>query len=124
MSELGKIGWIDLTVPNAGAIRDFYRHVTGWTPSAVGMGDYEDYCMTPPGSGQPVAGICHARGDNADLPPAWLIYITVADLDEAIRRCQERGGKVRHPPRDMGGQGSYSIIEDPAGAVTGLFERP
>ena len=53
----------------------------------------------------------------------WLIYITVADLDEAMRRCLERGGKVRVPPRDMGGQGRYSIIEDPAGAVTGLFER-
>jgi len=32
-------------------------------------------------------------------------------------------GKVRHPPEDMGGQGRYAIIEDPAGAVTGLFER-
>jgi predicted enzyme related to lactoylglutathione lyase len=122
MSELGTIGWVDLTVPDAGAIRDFYQHVTGWDPSPVAMGDYEDYCMTPPGAELPVAGICHARGHNADLPPMWLIYITVADLDEAVRRCQERGGKVRHPARDMGGQGRYSIIEDPEGAVTGLFE--
>ena len=122
MSELGKIGWIDLTVPDAEAVRDFYQHVTGWVPSPVGMGDYEDYCMTPPGAEQPVAGICHARGHNADLPPVWLIYITVANLDEAVRRCLERGGKVRIPAKDMGGQGHYAIIEDPAGAVTGLFE--
>jgi predicted enzyme related to lactoylglutathione lyase len=52
----------------------------------------------------------------------WLIYITVADLDEAMRRCQERGGKVRVPAKDMGGQGRYAIIEDPAGAVAALFE--
>lgn len=94
MSELGKIGWNDLTVPDAGAVRDFYQHVTGWVPSPAGMGDYEDYCMTPSGAEQPVAGICHARGHNADLPP-----------------------------KDMGSQGRYSITEDPAGAVTGLFER-
>jgi predicted enzyme related to lactoylglutathione lyase len=122
MSELGKIGWIDLTVPDAEAIRDFYQHVAGWDPSPVAMGGYQDYCMTPPGTTQPVAGICHARGHNADLPPAWLIYVTVADLDEAVRRCHERGGKVRHPARDMGGQGRYAIIEDPAGAVAALFE--
>src|ERR1035441_6385540 len=123
MSQLGEIGWIDLTVPNAEAVRDFYQHGAGVGPSPVGMGDYQDYCMTPPGAAQPAAGICHARGHNADLPPAWLIYVTVGDLDEAVRRCQERGGKVRHPPEDMGGQGRYAIIEDPAGAVTGLFER-
>jgi predicted enzyme related to lactoylglutathione lyase len=58
MSEPGKIGWIDLTVPNAEAVRDLYQHVTGWVPSPVGMG----------------------------------------------------------------GQGRYAIIEDPAGAVTGLSE--
>ena len=122
MSELGKISWIDLTVPDAEAIRDFYQHVAGWDPSPVAMGDYEDYCMTPPGAEQPVAGICHARGYNAGLPPAWLVYITVGDLDEALRRCQERGGKVRVLIRDTGGHGRYCIIEDPAGAVTGLFE--
>jgi predicted enzyme related to lactoylglutathione lyase len=76
-----------------------------------------------PGAVQPVAGICHARGHNADLPPVWLIYITVADLDEAVRQCQQRGGKVRVPPKDMGGQGRYRVIEDPAGAVAALFER-
>ena len=37
--------------------------------------------MIPPGAAQPVSGICHARGSNADLPPVWLIYITVADLE-------------------------------------------
>ena len=79
--------------------------------------------MTPPGAEPPVAGICHARGYNAGLPPAWLIYITVGDLDEAMRRCQERGGKVRVLVPDTGGHGRYSIIEDPAGVVTGLFER-
>jgi predicted enzyme related to lactoylglutathione lyase len=86
------------------------------------MGGYNDYCMTPPGAAQPVTGICHARRHNADLPPARLIYITVVDLHEAMRRSQERGGKLRHPPRDTGGQGRYCTIEDPAGAVTGLFE--
>jgi predicted enzyme related to lactoylglutathione lyase len=31
---IGQIGWVDLTVPNATTVRDFYQHVTGWTPTA------------------------------------------------------------------------------------------
>src|ERR1022692_5277004 len=80
----GKIGWIDLTVTDAPGLRDFYQAVTGWTPSPVKMGDYHDFCMHPPGDPQPVAGICHAKGENVGLPPVWLIYIKVDDLDLGI----------------------------------------
>jgi len=57
--------------------------------------------------GRVVAGICHARGENAGLPPVWLVYITVADLDESLRRCVEGGGAVRVVPQGMGGMGRY-----------------
>ena len=72
--------------------------------------------MTPAAAAEPVSGICHARGNNADLPPVWLIYITVADLDESIRRCLARVGKLRRPTRKLGA-GRFCSIEDPAGAV-------
>ena len=59
---VGSIGWIDLTVPNADEVRDFYAQVTGWQPEALDMGGYSDYVMkTPDGEGK--AGVCHARGD-------------------------------------------------------------
>jgi predicted enzyme related to lactoylglutathione lyase len=85
----GSIGWIDLTVPNAESLRDFYQNVTGWAPSTVDMGGYNDFCMHPSPGADPVAGICHARGKNATIPPQWIIYITVDDLDESVRRCCE-----------------------------------
>ena len=31
--KIGTVGWIDLTVPDAGALRDFYAEVT--TPVAI-----------------------------------------------------------------------------------------
>ena len=86
------------------------------------MADYDDFCMHPPGDPQPVAGICHAKGENVGLPPVWLIYITVDDLDLGIRRCQELGGKVLRPTTSMGASGRFCVIEDPAGAVCALYE--
>ena len=120
--KAGTIGWIDLTVQDAVQIKNFYSKVTGWKPSGVSMGDYEDFNMTPPAHNIPVSGICHARGQNSHLPPYWLIYIYVEDLDESIKNCIHLGGNLIGEVREMGQQGRYCVIRDPAGAVTALFE--
>jgi predicted enzyme related to lactoylglutathione lyase len=121
--EVGTIGWIDLTVNDAETVRDFYREVVGWKVGAVDMGGYQDFTMSTAEKEQMVAGVCHARGSNAALPPVWLIYITVADVDRSAEQVVRKGGKVRIPPRSMGG-GRFCLIEDPAGAVSALFEPP
>jgi uncharacterized protein len=118
----GQIGWIDLTVPDAVGLRDFYQAVTGWTPSPVKMGDYQDFCMHAPGEPQPVAGICHARGENLGLPAVWMMYITVDDLDQSLLRCQELGGKLLRPVTSVGTNARFCVIQDPAGAICALYE--
>jgi predicted enzyme related to lactoylglutathione lyase len=120
--ESGTIGWTDLTVSNAEEIRDFYSKVTGWKPKPLSMGQYSDYVMNTPDSETSVAGICHARGVNAALPPQWLIYITVSDINGSVLKCKTLGGKIIAEPRNYGGMGTYCVIEDPAGAVCALFE--
>jgi predicted enzyme related to lactoylglutathione lyase len=117
----GTISWTDLTVPDAPAVRDFYAAVVGWKVMPIPMGGYDDYCMLPPGGRQPAAGICHARGKNADIPPQWLVYLTVPDLARSLRACKKSGGKVIAPTRKMGGA-KMAIIQDPAGAVAALYQ--
>lgn len=117
--DIGKVGWVDLTVQDAEKVRDFYAQVIGWTIEEVGMGGYSDYSMVPPGGKEPAAGICHARGMNAKVPPQWLVYVPVANLTASVAACKKLGGKVLDGPRDMGGQ-MFCAIQDPAGAVMGL----
>ena len=119
--EIGTVGWTDLTVPNAEEVRDFYQAVAGWQPQPLDMGGYSDFVMTAPG-GKGVAGVCHARGPNVGYPAQWLIYITVADLDQSIANCTERGGKVIAGPRGAGGTARFCVIQDPAGAVAALYQ--
>ena len=116
----GKIEWCDLTVDDADSLRDFYGEVVGWEPSGVSMGDYFDYSMNLPGTDTAVAGVCHARGSNANIPPQWLIYVRVDDADAAAQRCRGRGGTVVDGPRDMDGM-RFCVIQDPAGAVMALL---
>ncbi len=119
--RVGTIAWTDLTVPDASTVRDFYAKVVGWHHQPVDMGGYDDFNMLARRDGDPVAGICHARASNADLPPQWLNYIVVADLDESIRACVDLGGAVLAGPKHMAETSRYCVIQDPAGAVVALF---
>ena len=120
-SQVGKIGWIDMTVDDADGLRDFYKSVVGWETEAVSMGDYSDYSMTLPATGETVSGICHARGSNAELPGGWLIYITVADVEASAAACTANGGEVLVSPKGLAG-GRFCVIRDPAGATAALYQ--
>ena len=120
---VGSIGWSDLTVEDATGVNEFYKKVVGWQDEAVAVDDHEDYVIKS-GDGEAIAGICHARGQNANMPAQWLIYIAVADLEKSMAACESSGGKILVPRRDMGGYGVMCVIEDPAGAVAALIQPP
>lgn len=119
-SNIGRIEWMDLTVVDASRVRDFYCSVVGWDSSEVDMGAYSDFNINLPDSFDTVAGVCHARGSNANLPSQWLIYVRVADVKDSAEKCQKLGGKVLDGPRRMAGS-CFCVIEDPAGAVMALM---
>lgn len=117
---VGRVVWRDLTVADAGAVKDFYTAVVGWEARDHQMGDYADFDILD-GDGEVVAGICHARGENAGMPAQWLVYVTVEDVEASVARCRELGGEVMDGPRKMGESG-FCVIRDPAGAVLALIE--
>ena len=116
MSNAGKIEWHDLTVMNADDVKSFYEAVVGWKPQALSMGDYDAYVMMQDEENA-AGGVCHARGGNADLPPQWLMYVNVENLDASLQACVNAGGKIIGAKRKMGNDGRhYCLIQDPAGA--------
>jgi predicted enzyme related to lactoylglutathione lyase len=117
---IGSIVSADLTVPNADAVRDFYREVIGWEVENMTMrddaGEYNDYIMKD-GAGNWSGGVCHKRGQNSDLPSQWIVYINVADVDQSAEACERLGGKVLKLAKNDDGPAQYALLEDPAGAV-------
>lgn len=120
----GRIGWLDLTVPDAAATREFYKNVVGWTVQELEMRDgderYADYMMLN-AAGEPAAGICHARGGNADLPPVWMIYVAVGDVGASLERVTEEGGAVIKASKDRDGKYVYAAVRDPVGVAFALM---
>jgi predicted enzyme related to lactoylglutathione lyase len=122
-ARVGCISWLDLTVPEAPATRDFYRQVIGWSVQNVSMEDtserYADYNMLGE-DGDPAAGICHARGVNLGLPPVWMLYLPVGDLAESLHRVRAEGGKIIKETPDGDGGCAYAVVEDPVGVTLAL----
>jgi len=122
MQKTGKIFWQDLTVEDAKQVRDFYSAVVGWTFEKVNQGEYDDYNMMNPEDKEVVAGICHKRGVNKDIPSQWLNYIMVENLDNSVAQCLAHRGKIIDGPKNMG-KARFVIIQDPAGAYMALMEE-
>lgn len=119
---MGTIAWCDITVEDATALRDFYAEVTGWRPEPVAMDGYDDFNMVKPETGEPAAGVCHARGNNAAIPPQWLIYITVPDLTASVAKALKLGAEHVSGTTEVGAEGGFCVLRDPAGAIFALYQ--
>lgn len=122
---VGHIAWLDLTVNNADATRNFYEQVVGWRSDPASMqdndGEYKDYNMIN-GDGDVGAGICNARGVNADLPSVWLLYLLVVDLAESLNSVTNMGGRVVKQSNNEQNLPVYAVIQDPVGAHVVLYQ--
>jgi uncharacterized protein len=121
-NKIGTMAWLDLSVGNASEVKSFYEDVIGWKTENISMGDYEDYAMLGPNNNEAVAGVCHAQGVNKDLPPAWLPYFLVADIEASIVAVQAKGGALVTEIKSMGSD-KYAVIKDPAGAVCAIYQK-
>lgn len=121
-----KTMWTDISVKNAGELKDFYSRVFGWTVQEIPMEDengaYADYAMVDK-NGEGVGGVCHKRGANKDLPSQWIVYFTVTNVAESMETCKQLGGKVLKESKNENGDLFYALLEDPSGAVIGIIQE-
>jgi len=120
-SKIGHIVHFDLTVGDHEKVSEFYKEVVGWQKQGLSMGDYDDYVMKDQ-EGNFLAGVCKQAGSNAYLPPHWLIYVKVDNLDASLANCARLGGHVIGAKRSMGEGKYYCLIQDPAGAYMMLCD--
>jgi predicted enzyme related to lactoylglutathione lyase len=57
-----------------------------------------------------------------DVPPHWMVYISVEDCDAAAKKVAELGGQVCVPPTDLPEVGRFAVINDPTGATFSIIK--
>jgi uncharacterized protein len=55
-------------------------------------------------------------------PSGWLAYVEVNDIQAATQKAKSLGGKIMKDVTEVMGMGWFSFIQDPTGAVLGLWK--
>ena len=118
----GVTSWIDVTVDDVEAAKDFYGRLFGWTFTQA----------TPPGipvryviaqlDGQDVAGIGGPAEPTGSPAGVWSTYVAVDDIDAAIASVEAAGGRVVHPVEQAGEGGHNATVADPSGVEISLWQ--
>jgi predicted enzyme related to lactoylglutathione lyase len=56
------------------------------------------------------------------VPPHWISYVTVPDVDAATAKAQELGGQVAVPGTDIPSVGRFAVIASPHGATVSPYK--
>ena len=57
-----------------------------------------------------------------NAPSCWVAYVLVDDLKKAVEKANVLGGTVMKDETQVKDKGSFAIMEDPTGAMLGLWE--
>jgi uncharacterized protein len=120
MSNQGRFVWRELVVKNQTKASAFYENVFGWRTSTVDMGGGYRYTVLK--NGEKDVGSLVAPPADGDVPPNWLTYITVDDIDAVVARVPSLGGSVVMGPYDAPNIGRIAIVADPQGAKFAAFQ--
>jgi predicted enzyme related to lactoylglutathione lyase len=122
-NEVGAPAWFELHTRDYDASVAFYRDVFGW--DAHTMSDTPEFRYTTLGEGEnALAGIYDAARDLPEgEPAAWSVYFEVEDVDAALERVAELGGRVERPAEDTP-YGRLATASDPTGTRFKLVTSP
>jgi predicted enzyme related to lactoylglutathione lyase len=116
----GAFSWGELNARGVQQVIPFYERVFGWTTRVSDGGDQPYYEFQL--DGQSVLGAIEMPPElPAEVPPNWMIYFDVEDVDAAFQRALELGGQEIVPPGEFPG-GRFAIVTDPQGATFGLLK--
>ncbi len=105
---------------------NFYGEAFGWKLTDMAGMDYvmaesvavdEKRRPKEPGA---INGGLFQRPKEAPHP---VIYVSVASIDQSLKKVQAAGGKVVTPKTPIPGMGAYARVTDSEGNVVGLFEN-
>ena len=119
----GLFSWVDLATTDVAGAKAFYGGLFGW--DAVDMPiDIGGFYTTLQIDGKSVAGLGQMQPDMQaqGVPSFWTAYVNHSDVDTVAGRAQAAGGTLLFPPMDVMQEGRMTMIQDPTGAIFGVWQ--
>lgn len=115
----GRFFWNELHTREPEKALAFYEKVVGFTHRSMDMGPGGTYHILSKGGVDRGGVTSHLP---AGVPPHWLPYVHVDDVDDVITRARKLGAKIPMAPEDIPGVGRFSILADPSGAALAIMK--
>ncbi|KTC81656.1 VOC family protein [Legionella brunensis] len=121
MPVTGQFCWNELATSDVKKAKDFYGKVFGWQFVDKKMDDMT-YTIAESHDKQ-FAGIWPIPAEHQkEIPPHWMAYILVSDVEAALEKAQQHGAKVIKGVTAAGEMGHLAIITDPTGAHVAFWQ--
>jgi uncharacterized protein len=129
----GAVAWFELATPSPEPAREFYSALLGWrftqegsyivitqSGSKVGgvvrlEGDWEDHAF--------LAAIGQAPEEKWEVPPHWMVYFPVRDIEGIVRKAEYLGARVTSRPAMLHTFGHFAVLRDPQAAYFCVLAR-
>lgn len=113
--RVGTFCWDELYTRDLEGAKKFYGAIFGWG----GKGGQNEYWHWQ-NAGKEIGGMMTVQG-GPSVPPHWLSYVAVSDVDATTRKAEALGGKVLMPGMEIPKVGKFSVVQDPTGAIFSPF---
>lgn len=117
----GAMTWNELSTREPQKAIEFYSALVGWTFETGQMPGYH-FIRNSNHNGRMNGGMIEMNEEWGDLPPHWMVYFSVKDIEAATEKVKALGGQVNTPISDAPGTGRFAVISDPAGAHSTLIQ--
>ena len=118
----GTTCWAELGTTDSAAARVFYQALFGWNANEISM-DWATYTLLQQ-NGRDVGGLYDLQDEQRaqGVPPHWMLYTAVEDVDATVEKARANGGSVVAEPMDIPNVGRIAVLSDPEGATFAVMQ--
>lgn len=112
----GALCWNELYTSDVDSAKSFYAGLFGWEWNQFEQSPEPYFVIMNQGRGNGgVRGLA-----QPGMPPHWLVYFAVGDIDQGVSKVTELGGSTLLEPTDIG-IAKIALVRDPQGAFFALY---
>lgn len=116
----GRFCWHELMTTDPAAALRFYGKLAGWTAETHAQDPTYHILKT---RGKMIGGVTDLPQQARQMgsPSHWVPYVEVTDVDDAVRKATNMGGKIYVSPADIPDMGRFSVLADNQGATFAVY---
>jgi hypothetical protein len=111
--------WLEIASTDIPASAKFYADLFGWP---IVRDEEMDYTMTGFEGDETGVGFSPVNEEQGTAPGSVLVYVDVANIDEAIARAKELGAPVLLDKTEIPTVGWMAVFGDPGGNRIAVME--